>query len=183
MEDKYLEILSFWFEAIPEKMHYANDPAFDAAIRERFEELWRQGREGELSTWDESAEGALALVILFDQFPRNMFRGSGEAFATDAQALAVAKRAVARDFDKQVGEERQSFFYMPFMHSENLDDQEECIRLFRDRKGSDVGEDSYAMRHRNAVARFGRFPARNKALGRETTEEEAAFLREKPSGF
>jgi uncharacterized protein (DUF924 family) len=179
----YKEILNFWFVETPRDRHYGSDPAFDAEIRERFAETWRAGREGRLMHWEDGAEGALALVLLFDQLPRNMFRGSGDAFSTDALALGVARRAVARDFDRDVGEERQSFFYMPFMHSEDLDDQEECIRLFRERKGSQVEENSYAVRHRNAIARFGRFPARNKALGRETTEEEAAFLREKPSGF
>jgi uncharacterized protein (DUF924 family) len=164
-------------------MHYANNPEFDAKVRERFEDLWRAGKSGRLSDWEESADGALALVILFDQFPRNMFRGTAEAFSTDALALGVAKRAVARGLDAQVGEARRSFFYMPFMHSENLEDQEECLRLFRAQSASEMAENSFAVRHRDAIARFGRFPARNKALGRETTDEEAEFLREKPSGF
>lgn len=183
MDDKYLEILDFWFNEIPEKMHYANNPEFDAKLRERFEDLWQAGKSGRLGVWEESAEGALALVILLDQFPRNMFRGTGEAFSTDLLALGVAKRAVARGFDTQIGEARRSFFYMPFMHSEVLADQEECIRLFRAQAGSELAENSYAVRHRNAIARFGRFPARNRALGRETTDEEAEFLRENPSGF
>lgn len=183
MTIKPQEILDFWFVATPPSMRYAADPAFDEKIRERFLDAWQMGREGKLGDWEEEAEGALALIILFDQFSRNMFRGSGEAFSCDARALEIAKRAVARGFDLALGSERQMFFYMPYMHSENLADQEACIRLCLERRGDDIGSGSYAARHRDVVARFGRFPARNRALGRTNTAEEEAFLKEKPSGL
>jgi len=182
LEAKPLEILNFWFVETPRDKHYSNDQAFDALIRERFEELWRDGRAGRLGDWEVTPEGALALVILLDQFPRNMFRGQGEAFSSDAMALGAAKRAVARGFDEKVPGERQSFFYMPYMHSENLADQEECLRLFG-KKNGEKAENSFAVRHRDAIARFGRFPARNDALGRQSTEEEAAYLKTNPAGF
>ena len=177
------EILDFWFVTTTPSMRYATDPAFDAKIRERFFDAWRMGREGKLGAWEEEAFSALALIILFDQFSRNMFRGSGEAFSCDARALEIAKRAVARGFDLALESERQMFFYMPYMHSENLADQEECIRLCVERRGDDISSDSYAARHRDVIARFGRFPARNRDLGRTNTTEEEAFLREKPSGL
>ncbi len=183
MTVKPREILDFWFVTTPASMRYATDPELDAKIRKRFLDAWQLGKEGALSEWEEEPEGALALIILFDQFSRNMFRGSGEAFSADARALEVAKRAVARGFDLALGRERQMFFYMPYMHSEDLADQEECIRLCVEHRGDEIGEDSYAARHRDVIARFGRFPARNRALGRTNTAEEEAFLKEKPSGL
>lgn len=177
------EILDFWFVTTPASKRYATDPDFDEKIRGRFLDVWQMGREGKLGAWEEEAQGALALIILFDQFSRNMFRGSGEAFSCDARALEIAKRAVARGFDLALGSECQMFFYMPYMHSENLVDQDECIRLCTERRGDDIKPDSYAARHRDVIARFGRFPARNRALGRTNTADEEAFLREKPSGL
>lgn len=183
MTVKPQEILDFWFVTTPASMRYAADPALDTEIRERFLGAWQMAKEGELQIWEEEASGALALIVLLDQFSRNMFRGSGEAFSADARALEVAKRAVARGLDLALGRERQMFFYMPYMHSENLADQEECIRLCAEHRGDEVGPDSYAARHRDVIARFGRFPARNRSLGRANTPEEEAFLKEKPSGL
>ena len=177
------EILDFWFVATPASLRYASDPDLDEKIRERFLGVWRKARAGELEAWEEEAEGALSLIILFDQFSRNMFRGAGEAFSCDARALEIAKRSVARGFDLALGRERQMFFYMPYMHSENIEDQEECIRLCAERRGDEITPDSYAARHRNVIARFGRFPARNRALRRKNTAEEEAFLKENPSGL
>jgi len=183
MTDKPQEILDFWFVATPASKRYVVDPELDAEIRERFLNVWQKARAGDLEAWEGEAQGALALIILFDQFSRNMFRGSGEAFCCDARALEIAKRAVARGFDLELGRERQMFFYMPYMHSENPADQEECIRLCAERRGDEITPESYAVRHRNVIARFGRFPARNRALGRENTAEEEAFLRANPSGL
>lgn len=177
------EILDFWFVATPASKRYVVDPDLDAKIQERFLGTWRQARAGRLQDWEEDAKGALALIILFDQFSRNMFRGSGEAFSCDALALEIAKRSVARGFDLELGRECQMFFYMPYMHSENLADQDECIRLCVERRGDRVTPESYAARHRDVIARFGRFPARNHALERESTAEEEAFLKENPSGM
>ena len=181
MTIKPREILDFWFVVTPPSKRYAADPGFDEKIRERFLDALQMAKEGGLKDWEDEAQGALALIILFDQFSRNMFRGSGEAFSCDARALEIAKRAVARGFDSALGSECQMFFYMPYMHSEILADQEECIRLCVERRGDDISPDSYAARHRDVIARFGRFPARNRALGRTSTAEEEAFLREKPS--
>ena len=183
MTVKPQEILDFWFVTTPVSMRYALDPALDAEIRRLFLSSWQEGRDGALVSWNEEASSALALIILFDQFSRNMFRGGGEAFSTDALALETAKRAVTQGFDLTLADECQMFFYLPYMHSENLADQNECIRLCFERKGENPSADSYAVRHRDVIARFGRFPARNLALGRNTTNDEAAFLEEKPSGF
>ncbi len=183
MTIKPQEILDFWFVATPASKRYAVDPDLDEEIRERFLGIWKKARAGELAAWEEDAESALSLIILFDQFSRNMFRGFGKAFSCDAHALEIAKRSVARDFDMALGRERQMFFYMPYLHSENLADQEECIRLCVERRGDQATPDSYAVRHRDVIARFGRFPARNHALGRSSTAEEEAFLRENPSGI
>ena len=177
------EILDFWFVATSASKRYVVDSNLDEEVRERFLDVWQKARAGELNAWEEDATGALALIILFDQFSRNMFRGSGEAFSCDARALETAKRSVARGFDLALGRERQMFFYMPYMHSENLADQEECIRLCTERRGDDISPKSYAVRHRDVIARFGRFPARNRALGRKSTSDEEAFLQDNPSGL
>ena len=180
---KAQELLDFWFVSTPSSKRYASDPELDGEIRDRFLALWQEGKDGALAEWENDASGALALILLFDQFPRNMFRGRAEAFSTDSRALECAKRAVARDFDLAVESERQMFFYMPYMHAENLADQDACIRLITERRGAQPGADSFAVRHRSVIARFGRFPARNVALGRTTTGEEAAFLENHPAGF
>jgi uncharacterized protein (DUF924 family) len=177
------EILDFWFKETAPKRWFVADPDFDAAIRARFEESWRAGREGAFQSWRESKDGSLALVILFDQFPRNMFRGRAEAFATDAMARAVAREAVARGFDLEVPEGVRSFFYLPFAHSEDIADQEHCVRLTRERLGETHFSYPYALKHRDAISRFGRFPARNAALQRPNTPEEEMFLQANPIGF
>ena len=170
------EILDFWFKETNPKLWFADDAALDARIRERFEETWRAARDGKLEDWKARADGALALVILFDQFSRNMFRGRAEAFSTDALARATAERAIRHKFDLEVPQGVRAFFYLPFMHSENLADQERSLALFAERVGKDSPNYPYAVHHRDMVARFGRFPARNAALGRTSTAEEAAFL-------
>jgi uncharacterized protein (DUF924 family) len=128
-------------------------------------------------------EGALALIILLDQFPRNMFRGKAESFATDALALATAREALAKGYDCEASPDERNFFYLPFMHSEELGDQDLCLRLIREGLGEEHFSYPFALRHREAIARFSRFPARNAALHRATTTEEAAFLEKHPSGF
>ncbi|MHB0771438.1 DUF924 family protein [Bradyrhizobium sp. 5.13L] len=166
-------ILAFWREAGRERW-YARDDAFDAEIRRRFLRLWQKAAAGELASWEASDDGALALVIVLDQFPRNMFRGTPQAFASDAQARDVARRAIARGVDRRVDPALLEFLYMPFMHSEHLADQLHCIALFQ---GTDNAESlEYAHVHADIIRRFGRFPHRNQLLGRETTAEEQAFL-------
>jgi len=167
------ETIAFWREAGPEKW-FAKDDAFDAAIRAHFLAAHEAAAAGQLSDWEETPDGVYALIILLDQFPRNLFRGSERAFATDAQALAIAQRALARGFDKAYQPPEQRFFYMPFMHSEALADQDRCVALCQ--AADDPDGVRYAEIHRDIIRDFGRFPHRNPVLGRETTAEEQAFL-------
>lgn len=167
------ELFLFWKDAGPDKWFLA-DPAFDEQVRVRFLETYEAGLRGELDHWERSAYGSFALVILLDQFPRNMFRGTPKAFASDEKAKSIADRAIAAGRDKAVDPEVHTFFYMPFMHSESLADQERCVALMA---ASGKQENiKYAEIHRDAIARFGRFPHRNEILGRKSTPEEAAYL-------
>jgi len=168
-------VLTFWREAGRDKW-FERDETFDASIRARFAQLQRAAALGELDDWQATPQGALALIILLDQFPRNLHRGSPLAFATDAKARAIACEALARGFDRQVEDDLRLFLYMPLGHSEDLADQDRCIPLiealgWREATGS-------AREHRDIIARFGRFPHRNAALGRAATEEEQRFLDE-----
>lgn len=167
------ELFLFWKDAGPDRW-FQPDPAFDAQIRARFLETYEAGLRGELDHWERSAYGALALVLLFDQFPRNMFRGTPQAFATDDRAREIAERAIAAGRDRAVDKEVHTFFYLPFMHSERLEDQERCVALMA--KSGSQENIKYAEIHRDAIARFGRFPHRNAILGRESTPEEIAYL-------
>jgi uncharacterized protein (DUF924 family) len=165
------DILAFWREAGYDRW-YKKDNAFDAEVRRRYLDLWQQGVAGELSSWETSDDGALALVIVLDQFPRNMFRGKPEAFSSDAKALAVAERAIAHGADVRIDPDLLEFLYMPFMHSEALADQLRCVELFQN-SPDNLG---YAREHAEIIRRFGRFPHRNGTLGRATTPEEQAYL-------
>jgi uncharacterized protein (DUF924 family) len=167
------EVVSFWREAGPDKW-WEKDDAFDHLVRSRFLPLHEAAARGELAAWAEGPEGALALVILLDQFPRNMFRGSPHAFATDPLAQAVAERAIARGFDAATDEAMRMFFYMPFMHSEAPAHQDRCVALMA--AMADGGWGEFAAIHRDIIAKFGRFPHRNRALGRLTTPAEQEFL-------
>lgn len=167
------DVVSFWQKAGPDRW-FKKDPAFDDEIRERFLATHEAAAAGQLSDWEQSAQGALALLILLDQFPRNIFRGDARAFATDPLARAIAAGAIIRGFDSQVPKEMRGFFYLPFEHSENLADQERCIAFH---KAIDDTEGlKWAEIHADIIRRFGRFPHRNAALGRTTTAEEQAFL-------
>jgi uncharacterized protein (DUF924 family) len=165
-------VLAFWRAAGPDKW-YTKDAAFDAEIREGFLTTYEQAATGALA-WDDHPEGALALVIVLDQFPRNMFRNSARAFATDPLARAVANRAIARGFDRSVALAERSFFYLPFEHSEDLADQERGVAL--NRASGDADALKWAEIHADIIRRFGRFPHRNQVLGRTTTPEEQTFL-------
>ena len=167
------EVLAFWGAAGKGKWFNKND-AFDAQIREKFLATYEAAARGDLSAWEQTPESVLALTIALDQFPRNLFRGSPRTYAMDEKARAVADRALARGFDQKVSPELRTFFYLPFMHSEKLADQERCVALYRA-----LGDDyslKYAEDHADIIRRFGRFPHRNPILGRTTTPEEHAFL-------
>ena len=167
------EILRFWREAGRERW-YSRDAAFDAGVRSRFLALWQKAAAGELSAWEASDDGALALVIVLDQFPRNMFRDDVRAYSSDAPAREVAGRAIAGGADRRVDADLLEFLYMPFMHSEELADQLRCIELFRN--AGNVENLKYAEDHADIIRRFGRFPHRNRVMERSTTPEEQAFL-------
>ena len=167
------EILSFWRGAGRDRW-YRRDEAFDAQVRARYLELWRKAAAGNLSCWEASDDGALALTIVLDQFPRNMFRGDARTYASDPLAREVVARAIARGVDTRIEPALLEFLYMPFMHSEHLPDQLRCVELFRCTENAEnLG---YAEQHADIMRRFGRFPHRNRILGRPTTPEEQAFL-------
>lgn len=166
-------VVTFWKDAGPGKW-FAKDDAFDAEFRRRFHDAHVAAARRELDGWMETPEGALALMILLDQFPRNSFRGTGHAFATDPLARHFAIRALDAGLDQKVNAELRRFFYLPLQHSENLADQDRQVALAQAMDRADT--DRWAEHHRDIIARFGRFPHRNRALGRETTAEEQAFL-------
>jgi len=166
-------VLAFWRGAGPDKW-FKKDTAFDDEIRARFLQTHEAAARGELAAWEETREGALALVIVLDQFPRNVFRGSPRAFDADPLALAVATRAIGSGFDLQLPVQERAFFYLPFEHSERLADQERCCELFRATGDADLLK--WAELHADIIRRFGRFPHRNAVLGRTTTPDEQAFL-------
>lgn len=176
------EILAFWFAEGRVAQWFERSLAFDREVAERLAPLHERAAAGELDHWAAEPRGALALVILLDQVPRNLFRGTARAFESDAKARAVSHAALAAGHDAALSAEAERLFlYLPFEHSENLADQERSVALFS--RLSDPGWLRYAELHREIVARFGRFPHRNAALGRETTSEEAAFLQEPNSSF
>ena len=167
------EVVSFWRAAGPDRW-FNKDASFDEEIRQRFLESHEAAAAGKLTDWEQSAQGALALLILLDQFPRNMFRGDARAFATDPLARAVAAGAIVRGFDSQVPPEMRGFFYLPFQHSEDLADQERGIAFYK--AIGDLENLKWAELHADIIRRFGRFPHRNAVLGRTTTPDEQAFL-------
>jgi len=168
------EVTAFWLGA-GEAAWYKQDAAFDAEIRDRFLPAWQAALGGGLQDWAIDAEGALGFIILTDQFPRNMFRGDARSFATDDLAKSVSCRAIERGWDMRTSEPERQFFYLPFMHSERLSEQDRGVRLIAERmeQGNNL---LHAKAHREIIRRFNRFPYRNDALGRETTAAEKAFL-------
>lgn len=171
------DVLKFWLDEVGPKGWYAVDEALDQKVRDRFMSAWEAAKAGGMGQWMTYPSGTLAYLILTDQFPRNMFRGSGKAFSTDRQAVAAAKAAISRKWDLRIDEPARQFFYLPLMHSENLCDQEQCIRLFCERM-PEGGESNlfHAKAHREVIRQFGRFPYRNDALERASTEVESAYV-------
>jgi uncharacterized protein (DUF924 family) len=167
------DVIAFWRTAGPRKW-FGKDTDFDRAIAAQFLATHGAAAAGELSDWEATPQGALALLLLLDQFPRNMFRGTARAFATDPLARAVADRAIVRGFDEKAASGERMFFYLPFEHSEDLADQERSLVLSRRAGGGTP--DRYAEIHADIIRRFGRFPHRNAVLGRATTPQEQAFL-------
>ena len=188
-------ILSFWFDPrYPHTRWFIIDPAFDAQIATNFGDLVTRARTTTfLDDWASSPQGCLALILLLDQFPRNIYRGSFQSYSSDAKALSIARKAVEQRLDRSTTLIQQSFFYLPYMHDESLQSQDTSVSLFKDLSARtepgnpdktyvDSGVD-FAVRHQKVIEMFGRFPARNEALHRRSTPEETEFLRTHPWGY
>lgn len=169
------EILDFWFRKVGAKRWFAEDPQLDETITEKFLDTYEKAVKGELKSWEETPEGMLSLLLLFDTFPRRMFRGTAKAFATDDIALDLARTAIINHFDDRIDRSFKLFFYLPFSHSENQGDQRLAVYYIRERTKEPEWVDA-AVLNQQIVQCFGRFPERNQALGRESTEEEKAYL-------
>lgn len=189
---EYQKVVNFWFGA-PEELNYGKprqfwfvkNDEFDLEIKFQFQNLYERAAAGELNDWQQQPLSCLALIIILDQFPRNMFRNSPKAFATDDRVQAFAKYAITRQFDTELIPVQRWFMYLPFEHSENLADQETSIKLFNTLQADPNSKSTidYAYRHWEIIQRFGRFPHRNQILGRTNTPEETEFLKQPGSGF
>ena len=171
-----IEVLEFWLHEVGPKGWYQGGDEIDNLCRDRFADLWQAAREGGLDHWVDGTVGTLAYLILTDQIPRNIHRNTALAFATDPLALAAARKAVEAGWDLNAPEPERQFFYMPFEHSENAEDQALAIKLMTERLTSDPEHLLHARAHQAVILRYGRFPTRNAALGRVSTPEEQAYL-------
>ena len=183
----FSEVLDFWFGAPdsrergrPRKAWFQKSEPFDAEIRRRFLPTWERATRGELERWQASPLASLALIVVLDQFPRNMFRGTARAFSSDSPALAAARSMIAREFDRLLSPAERGFAYLPFEHAEDLAAQRRSLALFQALGREQI---EYARRHYEIIARFGRFPHRNAVLGRDSTAEETEFLKQPGSSF
>jgi uncharacterized protein (DUF924 family) len=170
-------IIDFWRQAGPQRW-FAADPEFDHAIRERFEKLHMLASQGLLAEWEADANGTLALLLLTDQFPRNLYRGSAHAFATDRLARAIAERGIEKAFDRKFDVSLRTFFYLPFMHHEDMASQLRCVVLYQRLvvEGGDIEGLNFARLHADLIGRFGRFPHRNRVMGRISSAAETSYL-------
>lgn len=175
------DVLHFWFKELTPAQHFTADPAVDGDIAQRFAAAWEAARRCELWTWRATPRGRLAEILVLDQFSRNIHRGTPLAFAQDALALALAQELVAGQHDRALSAEERAFAYMPYMHSESLALHDQAMLLFN-QPGLENNL-QFEVRHRDIIARFGRYPHRNAVLGRESTAEETAFLSQPGSSF
>lgn len=167
-------IIDAWYTPPLSEHWFSSTPEIDAAIRQQFESTWQQAVAGQLNDWQTTAEGCLALCIVLDQFPLNMFRGAPKSFSTEQQAVKVSKYAIQQGFDEQISVEKRMFLYLPLMHSEHLDDQALSVQCFE--KAGLIDNLRFAKHHQGIVQKFGRFPHRNAILGRQSTPEELEYL-------
>ena len=174
-------IIDFWFSERVKPLWFKKSAEFDREIRQRFSDLYQLAKTGALNNWRDCAPDALALIIILDQFPRNMFRNKPQAFATDGMAVELTKHAIANNYQQSLTIEQQVFLYMPLMHSESKADQALCIELFEELGKEDNLK--FAIKHQEIIDRFGRFPHRNQVLGRESTVAEREFLTQPGSSF
>jgi len=168
------DIIQFWYSEPMNKFWFKSTPDIDALISEKYEALWRYGLKGKLDTWKDSAQACLALILLFDQFPLNMFRGKPESFATEARSIDLALYSIKQAYDKEVPRSQLSFMYMPLMHSESMQHQNLSVEMFE--KAGLKDNLRFAKHHRSIIEQFGRFPHRNAILGRESTPAEIDYL-------
>lgn len=171
------DILTFWFSEPVTKMWFNSTPDFDNELRQSYESIYLEAEQGMLDHWMETASGCLALIILLDQFPLNIYRGEKESFAMETRSRDVASYALEQSFDEQLSDSQKAFLYLPFMHSEALQDQERSVELYEQ---ANLGNNlRFARHHRDIIKRFGRFPHRNKILGRHSTDAELEYLQSK----
>jgi uncharacterized protein (DUF924 family) len=183
MRDYKEEILYFWFEETLPKLWFLKNPDFDQEIKDRFLTIYNMAKDGLCDSWNVDAEGCLALCILLDQFPRNMFRDQAESFQTDGKALLISKHAISKGFDQLLVPMRRRFIYLPFEHSEALNDQKKSVELFSTMKTDDPLGYEYAVKHMEVIEKYGRFPHRNAILGRINSSEEEEYLANPDAGF
>jgi len=183
LRDTKREVISFWFEEIEPAQWFQKNKNFDNEIRDRFMVTYDMAQKGLCADWTKNADGVLALCLVLDQFPRNMFRDQPKAFDADSKALLIAKEALHKGFDKVLPSEQRHFVYMPFMHSEKLADQKKSVELFEGMKDDNPLSYEYALKHMDVIEKFGRFPHRNAVLGRESTDEELKYLKLPGAGF
>ncbi len=177
-EDLIEEIIEFWFEEIDSSKWFLQDDTFDQELEQRFGESLIRAKRGEMDAWAGTARGCLALIVLLDQFSRNIHRDRAEAFAADEKARGLALTGIRQSLDLELSLEQRSFFYLPLRHAEDLETQRLGLRKTRELNAAGYGSDKYALSHLAVVERFGRFPHRNAALGRTNTPDEDAFLAE-----
>lgn len=167
-------IIDFWFSGRVKGQWFSSTPELDKEIAEKYEELWNKATLHELEEWSTTPAGSLALVIILDQFPLNMFRDQAKSFSSEKIALAISRKAIKNKQDKEITKEKLPFLYMPFMHSENIDDQNMSVKLYSEKN---LGENiTFAKHHRDIVKKYGRFPHRNTILSRESSEAELIYL-------
>lgn len=183
MKDYQADILSFWFDETAPQLWFQVNEEFDAVIRDRYMAAYDLVRLGGCDHWQGTPDGCLALCLLYDQFPRNMFRGTSRSYESDKMAIVIAKLAVSKGFDQVLLPIRRRFVYLPFQHSEQLNDQKKSVALFEKIRSEDPVSYEYALRHQKVIERFGRFPHRNILLHRTSTDEELAFLSQNPTGY
>lgn len=183
MKDTQGDILNFWFVETQPSLWFQINPDFDVNVKEHFEAEYEAARDGLYDDWKSNPDGCLALCLLLDQFPRNMYRGTAAAYATDSKAILIAKHAIAKGFDQVFQPIKRRFLYLPFEHSEMLSDQKRAVDLFETIREDDPVGYEYALRHYRVIDRFGRFPHRNKILGRMSVPDEDEFLKANPGGY
>ena len=174
---KPIDIINYWYSKTMQKHWFSSTPELDKEIKDNYEQTWIKAAAGEYDEWTRTSEGSLALVIVLDQFPLNMYRGQAKSFLTESKAVEVALSAIEKGFDKRLSKEKLPFLFMPLMHSENLEHQELSVKLYKAHKLK--GNIKFSEHHRDLVRRFGRFPHRNEILGRESTKMEREYLNSK----